>query len=134
MSDILRIWSQVLTPSELELSNQIAEPDLSRDISLKSGLRTPKSIIDKEIRAFHDISDSQKEKMVKTLAQLPDIKSSESDPQARPSEVSNLLTFSEQALVTLSHLDRQFLSHYASQAHDLSSSQAWDPTIDYKVA
>ena len=47
MSDILRIWSQWLTKDETHVClNTISERDLSRDISLKSGLRTCKSIID----------------------------------------------------------------------------------------
>ena len=36
MSDILRIWSQVLTPDEAEIWNNISNRDLSKDISLKS--------------------------------------------------------------------------------------------------
>ena len=48
MSDILRISSQVLNREEINIWNEVSERDLSRDISLKSGLRTPKCIIDHE--------------------------------------------------------------------------------------
>ena len=52
MQDILRIWSQCLDKDETQVWNKICERDLSRDISLKSGLRTCKSIIESEIRDF----------------------------------------------------------------------------------
>ena len=40
VADILRIWSQVLTPDEAEIWSDIAERDVTKDISLRSGLRT----------------------------------------------------------------------------------------------
>ena len=48
MSDILRIWSQLLTKDETKIWNEISHRDLSKDVSLKSGLRTTKSIIASE--------------------------------------------------------------------------------------
>ena len=52
MQDILRIWSQALTPAETAIWNEVSQRDLSKDISLKSGLRTPKCVIDREIKQF----------------------------------------------------------------------------------
>ena len=48
VTDILCIWSQLLTSDEQEIWNEIAERDLTRDISLESGIRTPKSFIENE--------------------------------------------------------------------------------------
>ena len=60
ISDILRVWSQVLTPDEQNLWNDVAERNLSHDISLR-GVRTPKALIDDEIRKFRNIeADKQK--------------------------------------------------------------------------
>ena len=72
MSDILRIWSQLLTKDETQIWNEISNRDLSRDISLKSGLRTTKSIIDREIKQFRQIAASKKSEMLQTLQQLPE--------------------------------------------------------------
>ena len=55
VTDIIRIWSQLLTSEERVIWNEIAERDLTRDISLESGIRTPKSFIENEIKAFRDI-------------------------------------------------------------------------------
>ena len=55
VSDILRIWSQILTPDEKLIWNEIAERDLAKTISLNSGIRTPKTFIEKDIKAFRDL-------------------------------------------------------------------------------
>ena len=60
MQDILRTWSQCLNQEETDVWNQICERDLSRDISLKSGLRTCQSIIKEEIRDFRNTSTDRK--------------------------------------------------------------------------
>ena len=49
MSDILRVWSQVLTEGVTEIWSL---RNLSQDISLKSGLRTPNCVIDRGIEQF----------------------------------------------------------------------------------
>ena len=49
VSDILRIWSQILTPAEQVIWNEIAERDISKAISLPSGMRIPKTFIEKDI-------------------------------------------------------------------------------------
>ena len=46
VTDILRIWSQLLTSDEQEIWNEIAERDLTRDISLESGIITPNFFIE----------------------------------------------------------------------------------------
>ena len=50
VSDILRIWSQILTPAEQAVWNEIAERDISKAISLPSGMRIPKAFIEKDIK------------------------------------------------------------------------------------
>ena len=55
VSDILRIWSQILTPTEEVIWNEIAERDISNTISLPSGMRIPKTFIEKDIKAFRDL-------------------------------------------------------------------------------
>ena len=67
MADILRISSQVLTPAEAEIWSDIAERDVTKDIALRSGLRTPKLMIDREIKMFRDISNKNKLKMTKLV-------------------------------------------------------------------
>ena len=52
VSDILRIWSQILTTDEKLIWNEIAERDLSKTISLSLGIRTPKTFIEKDIKAL----------------------------------------------------------------------------------
>ena len=111
MSDILRIWSQVLTREETQVWNKIRERDLSKDISLKSGLRTPKSIIDQEIKQFRQISAGKKCDMLKTLQQLPEDllspandQSQLSDPSDIPETTPNPLLFEESSLI--SYLDQ----------------------------
>ena len=75
VADILRIWSQVLTPDEAEIWSDIAERDVTKDIALRSGLRTPKSMIDREIKMFTDISNKDKLKMTKLVQNLPQMPS-----------------------------------------------------------
>ena len=61
ISDIIRVWSQVLNPAEQSLWNEVAERNLSHDISLR-GVRTPKALIDEEIKKFRNIkADKQKQ-------------------------------------------------------------------------
>ena len=64
MQDILRIWSQCLDKDETQVWNEICDRDLSRDISLKSGPRTCKSIIESE---FHDFKNTNKDKKSEML-------------------------------------------------------------------
>ena len=71
MQDILRVWSQVLTPAETAIWNEVSQRDLSKDISLKSGLRTPKCVIDREIKQFK-LAAGKKAAMFQTLKNLPD--------------------------------------------------------------
>jgi hypothetical protein len=71
MADILRIWSQLLTKDETKIWNEISNCDLTHDISLKSGLRTTKSIIDREIKQFRQIAAGEKSEMLQTLQKLP---------------------------------------------------------------
>ena len=71
MSDILRIWSQLLTKDETKIWNEISNRDLTNDISLKSGLRTTKSIIASEIKKFRE-NASEKSEMLRTLKKLPE--------------------------------------------------------------
>ena len=80
MSDILRIWSQCLTSEETKIWNEISNRDLSIDVSLKSGLRTTKSIIASEIKKFRE-NNSEKSQLLRTLEKLPEIELPKSDQQ-----------------------------------------------------
>ena len=84
LTDILRTWSQCLSGPELSIWNQICERDLSRDISLKSGLRTCQSIIKSEIKDFKNTSTDQKSEMCKLLENVPSLES--------PNEFNSLLS------------------------------------------
>ena len=59
VSDILKMWCQVLTEDEQTIWNRIAERDLSQNTTLSSGLRTPKHIIDAEIKAFQSLNNNK---------------------------------------------------------------------------
>ena len=67
VSDILRIWCQILTQSEQDVWNEIAQRDLSKAISLPSGLRVPKSFIDKDIKNFRNLKAHEKETLLTKL-------------------------------------------------------------------
>ena len=119
MADILRTWSQLLTRDETQVWNDISERDLSRDISLKSGLRTTKSIIDREIRQFRQIAAGKKSEMLKTLQRLPEELLLPVDNQSQPSDPSDILeatpnplSFNESPAV--SYLDPEFISNYSN--------------------
>ena len=71
VTDILRIWSQILTPDEKLIWSDIAERDLSKAISLNSGIRTPKSFIEKDIKAFRDLKQSEKSRLLHALIKAP---------------------------------------------------------------
>jgi hypothetical protein len=71
VTDILRIWSQLLTSEEQEIWNNIAERDLTRDISLESGIKTPKCFIENEIKAFKDLKKKDQNDLVRTLHNVP---------------------------------------------------------------
>ena len=49
VSDIFLIWTQILKPEKQSICNKIAERDITKQISLQSGMRIPKSIIKKDI-------------------------------------------------------------------------------------
>ena len=55
VTDILCIWSHLLTSDEQDIWNDIAERDLTHDISLESRIRTHKSFIENKIKAFKDL-------------------------------------------------------------------------------
>ena len=64
VDDILRIWYQILTPNEKAIWCDIAHRDLSKIISLESGLRYPRSFIEKDIKAFQNLNKSKKRLVV----------------------------------------------------------------------
>ena len=141
MQDILRTWSQCLNQDETDVWNQICDRDLSRDISLKSGLRTCKSIIEGEIRDFKNTSKDKKSEMLQILKNVPPLNScneqssllvsqgnSQSvDPSNNPEPTAESLLPNDQAGV--SHLDPEILSSYCDP---VSGSQD-DPTINHCV-
>ena len=60
VSDILRIWCQCLTLEEKQVWNLIADRDLTKTLTLSSGLRTPKSFIDRDINNFCNLQNTEK--------------------------------------------------------------------------
>ena len=76
VNDILRIWSQVLDPQELELWSDIAERDISHDISLTSGIRTPKTFVDAELKKYKSAKAKQRKDILQSAHKAPDF----SDP------------------------------------------------------
>ena len=73
VNNIMCIWSQILTQDEQLIWNSIVERDLTKNVSLQSGLQTPKNLIDGEIRAFKDHSDKQKTRLLQSLDKAPDL-------------------------------------------------------------
>ena len=70
INDILRVWSQVLTPAEQALWDEIAERNLSHDISL-SGIRTPKTLIDDEIKKYRSLNAVKQKQLLQPFPQAP---------------------------------------------------------------
>ena len=70
INDIIRVWSQVLTPAEQSLWNEIAERNLSHDISL-SGIRTPKTLIDDEIKKYRHLNANKQKQLLQALSRAP---------------------------------------------------------------
>ena len=75
------MWSQVLTPEETKIWSSCASRDISHDISLKNGIRTPKIIIDEAIKKYKVKSDQEKYDLLSRPISQP---FETSDPQ--PSE------------------------------------------------
>ena len=125
VADILRIWSQVLKPEEAEIWSDIAERDVTKDISLRSGLRTPKAIIDREIKMFKDISSTNKNKMSSLLQKLPDIPCKESNIplSTQDSSLTTPLSFSSNKLPNLSHLNTDTVANFGSLEPDDNQSE-----------
>jgi hypothetical protein len=125
MADILRTWSQLLTVEETQVWNEISRRDLTRDIlTSDSGLRTTKSIIDREIRQFRQLAAGKKSEMLKTLQRLPEELLLPVDNQSQPSDPSDILeatpnplSFNESPAV--SYLDSEFISNYCEPLTDI---------------
>ena len=60
VSDILRIWCQCMTSEEKQVWNLIADRDLTKTLTLSSGLRTPKSFIERDIKNFCNLKNTEK--------------------------------------------------------------------------
>ena len=108
VNDILRVWSQILTPAEQTLWNEVAERNLSHDISL-NGIRTPKTFIDAEIKSFRNLSAAKQKKLLLALDQAPDVINPLSpEPSETPSQDSDPLSILPGEL----RVDESFASHY----------------------
>ena len=129
MSDILRTWSQLLTVEETQVWNEISRRDLTRDILTPgSGLRTTKSIIDREIRQFRQIDAGKKSEMLKALQQLPELPL-DNDPQPIdiPEATPNPLSGNE--LPAVSNLDPEFISNYCDPINNIQVEKPIIQTI-----
>ena len=118
MSDILRVWSQVLTREETNIWNEVSQRDLSRDISLKSGLRTPKCVIDREIKMFRQ-APGKRAAMLKSLENLPDEFQATPISQPQVNDSPNILETNQTPLLlpeespVISQLDTAFISNFS---------------------
>ena len=73
LEDILRISSQVLTSSELELWEEIAGQKLTESMKFESDLRIPKVVIDAELRK-HNKTHSDRQEAADAISDFdPDI-------------------------------------------------------------
>ena len=125
VKDILRIWSQLLTSDESDIWNTIADRDLTRKISLESGIRTPKTFIENEIKAFRNLKATQKIELIKALDKAPEFHNTD-----RESEISQPVIDSTRLECELD-VDEEFLSHYGIQT-PLSSFCSF-PTQTFSV-
>ena len=108
------MWCQVLTEDEQTIWNGIAERDLTQNLTLASGLRTPKHVIDAEIKAFKSLNSANKQDMLAMLKTAPELhtrnpaKIVESAQQYQPSELASDPTSAQRLdndfLVGLAHL------------------------------
>ena len=89
VNDILRIWSQVLDKQELELWSDIAERDISHDISLTSGIRTPKTFVDAELKKYKSATAKQRRDILQSAQKTPDFSDPVSDICSEQYEPSN---------------------------------------------
>ena len=96
-ADILRIWSQILRPDELELYNSIAERNVSHQCTLNGPIRTPKVIIDEQRKLYKQIKDKEERQAVLEVC-LPSgegtTKTIQPDPRTND-EASQTSMFSE---------------------------------------
>jgi len=134
MQDILRIWSQALTPSETAIWNEVSQRDLSKDISLKSGLRTPKCVIDREIKKYK-LSAGKKAALSQTLKNIPDHFLPAPTPQAELSDPSDILETKPNPLLlpeeppAMSYIDADFISNYSELLSKIQEEKPWEQNI-----
>ena len=108
---------------------------MSRDISLKSGLRTFQSIIKEEIRDFQNTSTDQKSKILQILKNVPSLEPSNEqpsllshgnsqsvDPSSNPEPSANVLLPNDPPGVT--HLAPEILSHYIDPVSESQDDSA----------
>ena len=108
VNDILRVWSQILTPDEQTLWNEVAERNLSHDISLH-GIRTPKTFIDDEIKKFRQLSATKQKKLLMALDPAPEnISPLSTDQSETPSCDSAPLSIMPGEF----QVDESFMAHY----------------------
>ena len=118
INDIIRVWSQVLTPSEQLLRNDIAERNLSHDISL-SGIRTPKALIDEQIKKYRNLNASTQKHLLQSLAKAPsDIVSPLSTGQPVPASQPDSLSIMPGTL----QVHETFASNFCTIPADLACS------------
>ena len=59
-----------MNPAEQSLWYEVAEKNLSHDISLR-GVRTPKALIDKEIKKFRNVKADKQKQLLQALNRAP---------------------------------------------------------------
>jgi hypothetical protein len=128
ISDILRLWCQLLTDDEQKVWNSIAERDLSHATTLPSGLRTPKNIIDQEIKAFKTIDGKAKQEMLDTLTIAPELhgnnraKNTQQQTSELADDPASALRLDNDFLVNQAHLGTPCKTTVAKSDTDASSA------------
>ncbi len=128
VSDILRLWCQLLTDDEKEVWNSIAERDLTHTITLPSGLRTPKSIIDSEIKSFKTVDRKTKQEMLDKLTTAPELhgntcaKNTQQQTGELANDPSSALRLDNDFLVNQAHLGTPCKTTVAKSDTDATSA------------
>ena len=86
-----------MTHEEKLIWNDIAERNLANTISLNSGIRTPKSFIEKDIKAFKDLKQTEKSELLRALIKAPNNPSNPCELTLPSENVSSELNLSHYA-------------------------------------
>ena len=128
--------SQVLNKEETAIWNEVSRRDLSKDISLKSGLRTPKCVIDSEIKKFKQ-SAGETTVMKKLLKNIPDeflappsSQTQSNDPSDSLKNKPTPLVLSDNDLPAMSQLDNTFISNFSNLMQKIDAENPYANNVN----